>query len=347
MRLGTFVFPTVDDPKRDGEVIENALDEALASERLGMDAVWLAEHHFDGMCAYVDPAVFAAALATATRRVKIGFAVVQASLHHPLRLAEQISLLDHLTKGRLIAGLGKGSMYNAYEYEAFEIDPDEAAARFDEIEEIILACWRGERVVHRGKYWNFEIPMLRPRPFSKPHPALLRAVGSEASTIRHAASGRPFLFAGPEAIVVKRVELIRATMRRAGRDEAYIASVLGQSWAWQNVVVAPTDREAHEIGMNAVRDYIAYRDALELKSTLADLMRAAIAGGGPPGGYLFGSPATVAEKLSGFARAGLGGLILRFDIGPMPASISRACLEMFAREVAPALRSQSPARAAE
>ncbi|HEX4193715.1 MAG TPA: LLM class flavin-dependent oxidoreductase, partial [Stellaceae bacterium] len=126
MKFGTFIFPAAGDPRDDGRIIDYALDEAIRSEALGMDAVWLAEHHFDGMCAYVDPMVFAGALARETKRIAIGFAVVQASLHHPLRLAEQLNLLDHLCRGRFIAGLGKGSMFNDYEYAAFEIVPDDA-----------------------------------------------------------------------------------------------------------------------------------------------------------------------------------------------------------------------------
>ncbi len=64
-----------------------------------MDAVFLVEHHFDGNCVYVDPPTFAAALAMATSRIKIGFAVLQTSLYHPLRMAEQILLVDNLSKG--------------------------------------------------------------------------------------------------------------------------------------------------------------------------------------------------------------------------------------------------------
>ena len=60
--------------------------------------IWLAEHHFDGICAYVDPVSFAAALATATSHAQIGFAVAQMALHHPIRMAEQISLIDHLVE---------------------------------------------------------------------------------------------------------------------------------------------------------------------------------------------------------------------------------------------------------
>jgi alkanesulfonate monooxygenase SsuD/methylene tetrahydromethanopterin reductase-like flavin-dependent oxidoreductase (luciferase family) len=338
MKLGTFVFPTAGDPREDRRVIDYALREAIRSEELGMDAVWLAEHHFDGMCAYVDPMVFAGALARETKRVLLGFAVAQASLHHPLRLAEQLNLLDHLSRGRFIAGLGKGSMYNDYEYEAFEIAPGDAAARFDEIEEIVLKCWAGERVTHRGRFWNFDIPMLRPRPFTQPHPLLLRAVGSEATTIRLAKAGRPFLLAGPADIVLARAELIRRTMRENGFSEAHIDAAFAQSWVWQHVVVADSDQAAYERGMAAVKAYIDYRDTLGLKSTLAGIMRAGIAHGGPPRGYIFGAPETVAAQLAVFDKAGLGGLILRFDIGPHAEDMSRASLEIFAREVAPHLR---------
>jgi alkanesulfonate monooxygenase SsuD/methylene tetrahydromethanopterin reductase-like flavin-dependent oxidoreductase (luciferase family) len=344
MKLGTFVFPSVGEPRDDGRVIDYALKEAIRSEELDMDAVWLAEHHFDGMCAYVDPVVFAAALARETKRVQLGFAVVQASLHHPLRLAEQINLLDHLSHGRFIAGLGKGSMYNDYEYEAFEIAPDDAAARFDEVEAIILKCWAGERVAHRGRFWNFDIPMARPRPFTQPHPLLLRAVGSEASTIKHAKTGRPFLLAGPAEIVLARAELIRRTMRESGFSQAQIDTAFAQSWAWQHVVVAESDREAQARGMAAVKAYIDYRDALGLKSTLAGIMRAGIAQGGPPRGYIFGAPATVTEQLDIFTTSGIGGLILRFDIGPHAEEMSRASLELFAREVAPRLRASTRAK---
>lgn len=343
MKLGTFVFPTAGDPREDGRVIDYALREALRSEELGMDAVWLAEHHFDGMCAYVDPMVFAGALARDTQRVRLGFAVAQASLHHPLRLAEQLNLLDHLSQGRFIAGLGKGSMYNDYEYEAFEIAPEDASARFDEIEEILLKCWAGERVVHRGRFWNFDIPSLRPRPFTQPHPPLLRAVGSDASTIKHAKTGRPFLLAGPAEMVLTRAALIRRTMQDSGFTEVQIKATFAQSWAWQHVVVAESDDKAHRCGMAAVQAYIDYRDALGLKSTLAGIMRAGIAQGGPPRGYIFGAPATVAEQLRIFNTSGLGGLILRFDIGPHAEEMSRTSLELFAREVAPRLRAVATA----
>lgn len=339
MKLGTFIFPTAVEPEHDGSVIDDALEEARLCEELGMDAIWLAEHHFDGMCAYVDPVIFAAALARSTENIKIGFAVVQAALHHPLRLAEQFSLIDHLSKGRLLAGLGRGSMYHDYEYDGFGIKPEDSSARFDEIEEIILKCWQGGPVAHQGRFWDFDIPALRPAPYSQPHPVLLRAVGSEASIKHHAKSGRPFMLAGPKHIILQRVDLIRDAMHEAGKDKATIARVLEESWVWQHAVVADTDNEAERIGLKAVEDYALNRERIGLKSKIGGMLRGALEKGHAPGGYVLGAADTVAENLAEFGRAGIGGVMLRFDIGPMPAALSQASLRAFAEGAAPKLRS--------
>src|SRR3981189_2587443 len=92
VRFGNFLFPDCRDPARDGAVIDETLAEARLSDALGVDVIWLGARHFDGICDYLDPISIAAALATATRRRTIGFAVIQTSLHHPIRLAEQLAL---------------------------------------------------------------------------------------------------------------------------------------------------------------------------------------------------------------------------------------------------------------
>src|SRR6201984_1914362 len=105
MKFGNFLFPDCRDPARDGVVIDETLREAWLSDQLGVDVIWLAEHHFDGICAYVDPITFAGALSFSTRHSNLGFAVVATSINHPIPLAEQIAILDNITKGRLIVGL--------------------------------------------------------------------------------------------------------------------------------------------------------------------------------------------------------------------------------------------------
>ena len=114
MRFGSFVFPVSQDPINDHRIIDETLEEIILCDELGFDTIWLTEHHFDGATAYVDPVVFAEAVAAKTKRVRIGFAVVEMALHHPVRLAAQTALLDNLSNGRIIVGTGRGSAFNEY-----------------------------------------------------------------------------------------------------------------------------------------------------------------------------------------------------------------------------------------
>ena len=112
MNFGSFVFSISTDPEKDHQIIDRTLHEVELAEQAGFDAVWLTEHHFDGAVAYADPVVFGTAVAMRTQRMRIGFAVLEMALYHPVRLAVQTALLDHLSKGRLIVGTGRGSAYN-------------------------------------------------------------------------------------------------------------------------------------------------------------------------------------------------------------------------------------------
>src|SRR5215472_8945321 len=231
MKFSNFLFPDCRDPERDGIVIDETLREARLSDRLGVDAIWLAEHHFDGICAYVDPITFAGALSTSTRRSKLGFAVVQTALHHPIRLAEQLAILDNITKGRLLVGLGRGSSYNIYDYQGYGIDHHEAQERLEESEKVLLQAWTCEAFRHEGKYWRLDVPMLRPRPYTKPHPPIIRAASGEASLLDLARQGRPFLMNVQSMVITRRrIELYREAMRAAGCDEGGIARNLEDCW---------------------------------------------------------------------------------------------------------------------
>src|SRR5258707_12966768 len=114
MKFGNFLFPDCRDPERDGIVIDETLREAVLSDDLGIDVVWLGEHHFDGICAYADPIALAGALAIALKRAALGFAVLQTSLHHPIRLADQLAVIANLSKGKLMLGLVPGASSNTY-----------------------------------------------------------------------------------------------------------------------------------------------------------------------------------------------------------------------------------------
>src|SRR6266404_6886515 len=252
VKFGDFLFPDCRDPARDGAVIEETLAEARLSDELGADVIWLAEHHFDGISVYADPIALAGALAASLRHAGLGFAVVQTALHHPIRLAEQMALLDHLLKGRLIVGLGRGSSYNIYDYQGFGIDHHEAQERLDEAEEILVKAWTGDKFTHQGKHWNLDVPMLRPRPYTKPHPPIIRAASGEASMLELAREGRPFLMNVQSMSVTRqRMEVYQKTMREAGYGEDKIADNLQNCWVWRNIFVAETDAEAERVGVPA------------------------------------------------------------------------------------------------
>src|SRR5579885_2461434 len=350
LKLGNFLFPESRDPRRDGVVLDETLREARLADELGLDALWLAEHHFDGICAYCDPVSFAAALAVATHRCRIGFAVVQTSLHHPIRLAEQLSLIDQLSKGRLIVGLGRGTAYNIYDYQGYGFDHREAQERFEEAEAVMLKAWTQEAFEHRGKYFDLKVAGLRPTPYTKPHPFLIRAASGEASMVELARQGRPFLM-NVQAMEVtrQRIELYRRTMREAGHHEDAVARNLENCWIWRNVFVAETDAEAERIALPAFHAMQEHRAALRERVFREQGVRIEVptpsllapARVDPRHALICGSPATVAEAFAEIEEIGVGGVIMQFRLGPMTHEDAARSLSLFMREVAPQFRGKA------
>jgi alkanesulfonate monooxygenase SsuD/methylene tetrahydromethanopterin reductase-like flavin-dependent oxidoreductase (luciferase family) len=347
VKLGNFLFPECRDPALDVCVIDESIAEAKLTEQLGFDSVWLAEHHFDGICAYVDPISFAAALATVTSRIKIGFAVAQVSLHHPIRLAEQISLLDNITKGRLIAGLGRGTAYNVYDYQGYGVPPEQAQERFEEAETIMLKAWSGEPVEHHGKYWNLKLPMLRPRPYTRPYPFIIRSSGTEESMLEIARHRRPFMMNVQSYEVTKRrMDLYRQTLREQGMTETEVQRLVDDCWAWRNVFVGHTDAEAERVGVPLFEEMQKHRAAMRERVFKEQGVRLQSHAPGPTApaartvvehALIHGSPATVAEKLAAIDAIGVGGLIMSFRLGPMPYDLAASSLKLFADKVMPAM----------
>ncbi len=347
MQFSNFLFPESRSTADDGRIIHETVEEAHLTDRLGFDVIWLAEHHFDGICAYADPVSFAAALATVTSRAKIGFAVAQMALHHPTRFAEQAALIDHLSNGRLILGLGRGTAYNIYDYQGYGIDPAEAQERFDEAEAFRLKAWTGEPVDHQGKYFTFKLPALRPAPRTKPHPPIIRAAATEHGMVEIARHRQPFMLnIQSDVTIAERMDLYRKTLREAGAGEAEILELARQCWIWRNVVVAETDDEAERIAVPA------FQAMNELRATMRDkvIREQGLSIAPPPSsgtaaparlslehGLVHGSPATVARKLAPIAKTGAGGMIIQFRLGPMTFEQTAQSLTLFRNHVMPAL----------
>jgi alkanesulfonate monooxygenase SsuD/methylene tetrahydromethanopterin reductase-like flavin-dependent oxidoreductase (luciferase family) len=152
-----------------------AFDESLgqmkAAEDMGYDAVWLAEIHFQkDRSVLASPLVIASALAACTRRVKIGIAVQVLPLSHPLRLAEDVATVDHISKGRLEFGVGRSGLPG--HYQGFNIPYSESRDRFLETLDILTKAWTQDRFSHQGKYFQFQDVCIMPKPYQKPHPPI-------------------------------------------------------------------------------------------------------------------------------------------------------------------------------
>ncbi len=344
MKFSNFLFPEAARPELDHAVVHETLAEAKLCDELGFDVVWLAEHHFDGNCAYVDPISFAAALAACTKQVQIGFAVAQMSLHHPIRMAEQTSLIDNISEGRLIVGLGRGTAYNIYDYQGYGLDPAEAQDRLIEAEEIMIRAWTEENLEYKGRFWDVKLPRLRPAPYTKPHPFILRAASGEASMVELAREGRPFMMNVQSLDVTRaRLDLYKRTMREAGFDAAHVARCMEDVWVWRNVYVAETDAAAEAVAVPAfraqqeqrarMRNRVAEEQGLRMKHETAPAARTTT-----EHALFAGSPATVAAKLKEIAALGVGGVIIQFRLGPMSWAETEKSIRLFAEAVAPELQ---------
>lgn len=353
LRFSNFLFPEAATPDLDGQVIRESLAEARLCDELGVEVLWLAEHHFDGNCAYVDPVTFAGAVAAATTRIKIGFAVAQVSLHHPVRLAEQMALLDQLSEGRLIVGLGRGTAYNVYEYQGYGIDWREAGPRYAEAEEIMLRAWTSpEGFKHKGQFWDLSVHGLRPACYTRPHPVVLRAASSEEGALHLARRGLPFMMNVQSlAVTQQRLAAYRAALGAAGHTEARIAQCMDESWVWRNVVVAETDAEAERIAVPAfeamqehrrgLRDRIYAEQGIRMVQEKAPPARVQV-----EHALVYGSPATVAARMAEIEKTGVGGVICAFRLGPMQAEVANASIRLFMTGVAPHFQGARPAVAA-
>src|SRR4051794_34029888 len=125
-------------------VYERAVQRIRVMDETGYDAVWLAEHHFTGYSVCPSVHLMALHVASQTKNLRIGTAVSLASFYHPLRLAEEVALLDVLTGGRINWGAGRG--FERSEFKAFGIPGDESASRFHEAVDIVLKAWTNEKL---------------------------------------------------------------------------------------------------------------------------------------------------------------------------------------------------------
>jgi alkanesulfonate monooxygenase SsuD/methylene tetrahydromethanopterin reductase-like flavin-dependent oxidoreductase (luciferase family) len=229
------------------ELFEEGIEQIQYAEEMGFDFVLIAEHHFTNYGMSPAPLMQALYIAERTQRIQIATAVLVLPIWQPLRLAEEVAVLDNLTNGRFICGIGRG--YQPHEFARYGVIPEQSRSMFNEALDIILQAWTcDESFAHEGEHYRFPETVVWPKPYQRPHPPLWVA-GSSADTIRLAAE-RDMVpvtsgFFGPAGIRDATALLVQ---HRAALGKPYHGLDVGLQTM---TLVADSDEEAWEVAHRA------------------------------------------------------------------------------------------------
>jgi alkanesulfonate monooxygenase SsuD/methylene tetrahydromethanopterin reductase-like flavin-dependent oxidoreductase (luciferase family) len=220
MQFGSFM----EFHRREGHSQADAFREAFGhielSESLGLDAVWLAESHFNPVRSVLSsPHAIASAIAARTKRLRIGTAVSVLPLGNPLRTAEEAATIDQISEGRFEFGVGRSGLPGSYE--GYNIPYSESRERFYEYLEIILEAWCKERFTYKGQFYGFDDVCLVPKPYQQPHPPI-RIAATTSDTFPVIGKMGFAIFVGVRGMnldgVAEQVESYRAAWKEAGHE---------------------------------------------------------------------------------------------------------------------------------
>ena len=333
----------------DAEAFAQSFAQVDAAERWGLDVVWLAELHFLPERSVASaPLVLASAIAARTRRMKIGIAVQVLPLCHPLRLAEEVATVDHMSNGRLIFGVGRSGFPRTYE--AYGVSYAESRERFAEVLEILERAWSDERFSFEGSFYKFRNITIVPKPLQKPYPPLRIAATSADTYPAIGAMGLPIFVAvrlgtieelGPNIAAYR--EAYRAA-GHAGQGEVYlrVPIYVGETDAsaradpeqsimpFYRTLGAQIEDSATRAGARAIEQRAERGQALQTIG-YEDVLRDKV---------IVGTPDSVTRRLQDLIRKlGLNGVLAELNCGGLIANekVMRS-LQLMCEEVAPRFR---------
>ncbi|MGD9802709.1 MAG: LLM class flavin-dependent oxidoreductase [Hyphomicrobiaceae bacterium] len=351
MQFGWLTLAHSPSPEADRDGIFEQLDQACLAETLGFDEVWLTEHNFTGESVYCDPIPFAAALAMRTTRIRIGFAVIQMTLRHPVRLATQLSLLDNLCGGRLDVGIGRGTIFNEYEFMGYGLRSDDARERMAETLDILTRCWTDTPFEHTGKYFSVRVPELRPVPVQKPHPPLWHSAASPGSFRACGEHGALLMTLRlPLGQIAQRLGQYQEGLARAGFDDAQQRKLMRKAAIWRWVYVGESRAEAEDHLSAALietrRHMVHAREDLNPRDFRVDPallnpwsdphvsdedgLKFALASGA-----LIGNASDVAGQIAAMRDAGCGHVLCQMSFGYLGHDRITASMRRFGEHVIP------------
>jgi probable F420-dependent oxidoreductase len=320
-------------PIEGGHYYAEALDEVTRAEELGFDSVWMEEHHAVTNHYWPSPLPVLAGFATRTSRLMLGTDILVAAFYHPVRLAEDVALLDVISKGRMTLGIAIG--YKPDEFALYGVDLEKRGARFEEQLAVMRGLWTEERVRFAGRYYTVD-GRLEPKPVTKPHPpvwiggwghlTLARAARLADNWIPGPTADLRRLLAGKQTFLDNRAA--------AGRAEPVTEWPLTR-----DVIIADTDAQARALAEEHImvayrREYAGgWRHPFIDASIATDLDRLM------EDRFIIGGPEQCVAKIRRFVEQyGMTHLICRLFFPGMPHRHIMRELELLAREVMPAFR---------
>jgi len=333
----------------DAEAFAHAFAQVDAAERWGLDVVWLAELHFLPERSVLSaPLLIATAIASRTQRLKVGIAVQVLPLCHPLRLAEEVATLDHVSRGRLIFGVGRSGFPRTYE--AYGVPYAESRERFAEVLEVLKRSWSDGRFSFEGRFYNFRNIAMVPKPLQKPHPPLRIAATSPDTFPAIGAMGLPIFVAvrlgtleelGPDIAAYRQAyraaghagdgEVYLRVPVYVGADEASARAEPEQSiMQFYRTLGAQVVDSATRPGARAIERRAERGQALQTVSYEAALRDKVI----------IGTPDSVTRRLQDLiGTLGLNGILAELNCGGMlPDDKVMRSLQLMCEEVAPRFR---------
>ena len=329
------------------QLYEDRLELLERADSAGFFCYHVAEHHGTPLGMAPSPALFLAAAAQRTRRIRLGPLVYLLPLYDPLRLIEEVGMLDHLSGGRLELGVGRG--VSPYELGHFGVNAAETRAIFDETLAILVAGMTHDRLTFAGERHRYENVPMELRPLQRPYPPLWYPTHNPDSIEYAARHGFNFAGLGPAALVRQQVDLYRKIWSAHRHDPDRINGHVAEPklGVVRQVFVAETDDEALKSAHAAHGDW--YRSITKLwhdhnDSSVDGLFAWETATQHET--ILFGSPQRVRQQVARLLDVSdCDYLICSFAWGSFTREQTLRSLQLFAEEVMPPLRGGTHARA--
>ena len=338
--------------KRPDMTQKDAFDESFGlvdlAEDLGVDSVWLAEYHFNVDRSVLSaPITVASAIAVRTQRMRIGLAVHILPLANPVRVAEEVATLDHISRGRVEFGVGRGTFPNVHE--GYGVPFHESRGRFEESMEVIRDAWTKETFSFHGKHFDCTDVSVAPRPYQEPHPPITVGITSVDSFPIIGEMGYPILINPSRVFKLTELEPHIQGYRDAWKKAGHAGEPkVGLRTPFY---VAATEKEAYyEPRESAVANI---RRLGERVTGLADF-RGTTGDWGAEGQRIlemeyedwlrdkvvFGTPDVAVEKINSLRKTlGLSQMMFEINFGSMiPIEHQRKSLKLITEEVLPHCR---------